>query len=700
MKLLPVILLATGAMAEWNWFNYNENYFVINACKAAVAGSATLCKKPDSKKGNTCSCVNPNYVASWLKCAYDRIETEDADEWFERTCEDTKGALTIEEAHEAYENAKFVDIAEQYVNTSKVFDHAIYSTGEHFENVYYNNYWTNKSRRGNVTTSHYLGIAFMAFTCFVMFASGIINWSQRLSRKVQLSGNNFFVNLYRRHFSVGIVSRHLNPSRWGYTPDRMELFFITIMCLYTIFTNAILGVKWREGDVSFNNYQSGTSRYYGDRSGILLSWKWPLLFIFPGRNNIFQWITRWKYGRFVTFHKWLARCVFFDVLVHSFTFASQTYGLGPAKVTSRLHSDWYVYGIASSVFSGVIMIFAVYWFRSRYYDIFKLIHLFFVCFMLWTGLIHARDQDYQGFYYAGVAIWCFEYFARFSRIMLYGFKKASISYCSDDQVLKVVLPESKFMKISPGCHAFLHFLTKKHFYKSHCFTAVPSPTPGYIEFYCKVKKGLTLDMANLVGDQKSIELGVLVEGFYGETSPYQYYDKTVLVTGSTGISGPFTHVLKLAKADGEREIKLYWSVRTLAALEWFKDQLLQLKDTQCKPIIYVSQPFGDTSSYGTHSTDNNSSEEKVDDQPLEKIITSEKDIAAEVGYELLECVEIRHGRLDIEQLVAEELATASGSVAFGACSHVQIVDDLRNTISKSLATTGKRVEYFEEMQNW
>lgn len=702
MKLLPILLLASSALADWQWFNYHEDYFVINSCNAAVAGAAKLCKKPDKKGAKTCSCVEPNFVASWLKCAYERMEPSAADEWFERTCEGTKGALTIDQAREAYQNATghFVDVAEQFVNSSKVFNHPIYSTGQHFENVYYNNYWSNKSRRGNVTTSHYLGIAFMAFTFMVMLGSGLINWSQRLSRKVQLSGNNFLVNLYRRHLSVGIFSKHLNPTRWGYTPDKMETFFITIMLLYTILASSIVGVKWREGDISFSNYQSGTSRYYGDRSAILLVWKWPLLFISPGRNNFLQWVTRWKYGRFVTFHKWIARCVLIDVLMHACSFASQTYGLGPAKATSRLHADWYIYGISAAVFCAVIFIFAIFPFRQRFYDIFKLVHVFFAVFMLWTALIHARSQGYEGFFYAGVAIWCFEYVVRALRIALYGYRKATISYCSDDQVLTVIIPESKLLKASAGSHAFLYFLTKKDFFKSHCFTAVPSPTPGYIEFYCKVKNGLTLDLAKLVGEQKSIELGVLVEGFYGESSPYQYFDKTVMVTGSTGISGPFSHVLKLAKADGEREIKLYWSVRTLAALEWFKDQILQLKDTQCKPIIYVSQPFADNSSSGTHTSDNTSSEEKDNEQPLEKIITSEKDIAKEVGNDLLDCIEIRHGRLDVAELVAEELSNANGSVAFGACSHFQVVDSLREEVSKSLAVTGKRTEYFEEMQTW
>lgn len=702
MKVLPVLLLTTLVAAEWQWFHYDEGYFVINSCQAAIAGIAKLCKKPDSKAGDICSCVNPNYVASWLNCAYERMDTKSADEWFVRTCEGTKGALSIEEAREAYQNATghFVNVAEQYVNTSKVFNHPVYSTGEHFENVYYNNYWSNKSRRGNITTSHYLGIAFMAFTVFVMLASGLVNWSQRLSKRIQLSGNNFFVNFYRRNVSVGILGKHLSPSRWGYTPDRLETILITIMCLYTILTSAIVGVHWRSGDISFHNYQSGTSRYYGDRSGILLSWKWPLLFIFPGRNNIFQWVTRWKYGRFVTFHKWLARCVFFDVLVHSFAFASQTYGLGPAKVKSRFAADWYDYGICSTVFAGVIMIFAIYQFRSRFYDFFKIIHLFFVCFMLWTGLLHAQSQDYEGFYYAAVGIWVFEYVARILRVCLFGYRRATISYCQDDQVLKLVVPASRFMKSSPGSHAFLYFLTKKNFYRSHCFTAVPSTEPGHIEFYCKVKNGLTLDLAKLIGNQKSIELGVLVEGFYGESSPYQYYDKSVFVTGSTGIAGPFAHTLKLVKSDSQKEVKLYWSVRTLAALEWFKDQLMELKDTQCRPIIYVSQPNADSASATSNSGDNNSSEEKEENLPHEKIITSEKEIADAVGSEMLAHVEIRHGRLDVATIVAEELASASGSVAFGACSHVQVVDSLRSEVSRSVAATGKRVEYFEEMQTW
>lgn len=705
MKLLAslLLLLASGVTARTNWqsFHYDEKYFVMNSCNYAVANSVKLCKKPDAKKSHSCSCVEPNFVASWLKCAYEKMDAEDVEYMYHSTCDSTKGHLPWKAAQEYYENSTYVNLADQYVNSTKLFKHPIYSTGEHFQNLYTAEYWTIKNRFGNLTTSNYMGLAFFCATILVMLVSGAVNWSQRLVRRIQLTGgDNFFVNLLRKHFTVGILGKHLTPGRFGYTPDRMETFWITIMVLYTILGNAIIGVHWRSDDVSFLKYQAGTSRYFGDRSGLMLSWYWPLLFIFPGRNNFFQWVTRWKYGRFLTFHKWIARCVFIMVLIHSFAFASQTYSIDHSKLVSRMHAPWYLYGIVSTVFGGAIIIFAVYPFRSRFYDIFKVIHVVFAVMMLWSGLIHARSQNYENYYYAGVAIWCFEYVARFVRVALYGIgKTARITYCADDQVLKVVVPESKLVKPSAGSHAFIYFLTKSNFYKSHCFTAVPSVEPGFVEFYCKVKKGLTLNLAKRISEGQELQVRVMVEGFYGESSPYHYFDKTVLITGSTGISGPFAHAMKLVKSDGQREVKLYWSVRTLAALEWFKEQLLQFKDTQVRPIIYVSQPFGEPYT-STNSESNDSSAEEKSGNPIEKVITSEKEIAAQVGEEIMQIVQIRHGRIDVAQVVAEEIDSANGTIAFGACSATQIVDTVRQEVANNLGRTEKRIEYFEEMQAW
>lgn len=55
----------------------------------------------------------------------------------------------------------------------------------------------------------------------------------------------------------------------------------------------------------------------------------------------------------------------------------------------------------------------------------------------------------------------------------------------------------------------------------------------------------------------------------------------------------------------------------------------------------------------------------------------------------------------MEHLVRETLAKSKGSVAFVACGHPLMVDELRYQVARSLnEAQGKRVDFFEQLQVW
>lgn len=693
MKLghfLEATLLATLVSAD-KWTRYTDDYYAAIGCKLAVDKSADFCGTPELAKKYKCICKNKYAMASWAYCAsaFPEVDQSGFNEQIVEMCQENANQTWTSDqikANLVKYNSTIVNIESDFSFNKTSPQFAV--TGKKLKKLAYTNFISYKHRWDNVNNSHYMGIAFVSAVGAVTLLAGLINWSLRLSRRYSNAVVGRVPNFFRKYFTLGLIGNHLHVNKLqGINPDRIEAFFIFIMFLYSILCCTIIGFNYYPGDTVFATYQAGTSRYYGDRACIILSYQMPLLFIFPGRNNFFQYITRWKYSRFVTFHKWLGRIIMMEIFIHAFAMASQTYALD--KFT-RFGTDWYREGITACVCAAIIIVLAAGPIRRFYYELFLAVHVVLVVMFLWTAWRHAYSQDYQDFYWACCAVWIFDTVVRFVRIVLFGGPKtAEIELFPGEDVLKITVPASKILKGTPGSHAFIHFLTPLRFWQSHPFTVYPSETQdSAVTFTCRVKKGMTkflADKCKSSGNNK-ISMKICVDGYYGEQSPYHFYDKTVFITGGTGIAGPYFHAKKLVQSDSNREVKLYWSVRTYECIRWFVPELLTFKDTQLKPVIFVSQPENNSSS--TSSDDNEKKESDVDSVEKDDILKQ------------LDFVEIKHGRLSVAEIVNSEISSSTGSVAFGACAHTQVVDDVRRTVANSLDLSTHKIEYFEEMQSW
>lgn len=707
MKISDIVLLTallSSASANYQWYHYNENYYVYTGCASAIGKSATFCKKDKIKK---CVCYNEHALGSLLYCSYRSAEADarGINKEISKACSeyDIKN-LTNSYYDDLYAKtlASIVEVSNNTnFNETEVVSYPISS--EKLQNLAYDYYISNRNRRGNIKTSHILGIVFVSASVFVMILNGIINWSMKLSQGIRNSVDNSLTRRYRKFFSMSIFRKHLEPTILGFSPDVMETFWITAMFIFSILSCCIIGHKWYENDPIYTSYQGGTSRYWGDRACILLSYQLPLLFLFPGRNNFFQWVTRWKYARFVTYHKWLGRIIIIEVLIHACAMSSQTYAL---QKYHRFHADWYIYGIVSGICCCLASTIAIYAIRKLWYEIFLVFHIILVAMFLWTAWKHTRSQSYEQFYWTCCAIWIFDRCIRLLRILLNGMSTATIEYYpGDDATLKVHINNPKLRRrFSPGYHAFITFLSKDTFWQNHPFTAYESVTdPDTIIFCCRVKKGITMTIANKFkrSGVQSIQMKVLLDGFYGEQSYYQQYDKSVFITGNTGIVGPFAHIKKLASAAPvTRQVELYWGIRSYDALEWFGSELLSLRDTGVVPKIYISQPEKGSVNTPTDSTDH---ERKCDDEVATTTIITDKEFNSKSDPDfqaILDFIDITHHRMSVGRIIEQELKESSGTLAFGACANTKVVDTIRMEIAKRLPVGGKRVDYFEEMQIW
>ena len=133
-------------------------------------------------------------------------------------------------------------------------------------------------------------------------------------------------------------------------------------------------------------------------------------------------------------------------------------------------------------------------------------------------------------------------------------------------------------------------------------------------------------------------------------------------------------------------MKLYWSVRTYQSIASYLPEIESLKDTNIKIGIYVSNPEFSASS---SSSDDNKEKTEPLGSTTDEYITSALSFAS-----------VKHGRMSASEIVIGEINEANGSVAFGACAHTEVVDEVRRTVASLVTSTRNKIDYFEEMQMW
>ena len=54
-----------------------------------------------------------------------------------------------------------------------------------------------------------------------------------------------------------------------------------------------------------------------NRTGVFAVANLPILWVFSGRNDVFLWLTSWDFATFNSFHRWVARIMTVEAIVHS-----------------------------------------------------------------------------------------------------------------------------------------------------------------------------------------------------------------------------------------------------------------------------------------------------------------------------------------------------------------------------------------------
>lgn len=411
----------------------------------------------------------------------------------------------------------------------------------------------------------------------------------------------------------------------------------------------------------------------------------PVIYLFGIRNNPFIALTGLEFATFNYFHKWCAYVCVVLAFIHSIIWT--VYAIHDGGYKLWWSDQYWQWGIGAMTLLGLLIFHSNKLLREIGYEVFLFLHkimniLFIVCMYY-----HCIDMGWLGWIWSMAGILCFERVMRIARIILNGgFQNATLTYCGDS-VIKMRFKEPKILKYVGGSYSFIYFVdphaTWYYPWQSHPFTLLTTPEhdDGYLVAYFKAKKGITkLLLEKLLFSTKSaVNIRVLIEGPYG-ANPHleQPNSKLVGVAAGLGVTAIYSYFSQLAKAQNiVARSKFIWILRNTDHLSWFSNELDWLKSEGCNvTILRTKRYLGESSSYSGS------------EHPFNKEL----------------CIQNIDGRPDLDQLVLEELITASkegDDIVIATCGPHSFNYEMRTAVSENMSKVPAiNVDFKEESFTW
>lgn len=730
-----LLWFAARALA-WGTPNAPYQYFhqpgiVVDACLGALKEVATFCPM---EKSFACYCYNPACLLSMLGCLsqcgkFRRLYVDH----MVLFCLKMGQNFTLDQMYLSYLN--WTTLAVNTLLISSFNKTELFNTPVLMEKSLVLRFQESFDRTySNYNHSFFYGLSIVLYWHGILLAAAISNWAKVLFPALVKRLTGPVLNTWRRYVSTPALRRRLRNAHASVfdvfdflVPTRLELVILVTFLLWVVVVCSI-DLTTMEADPVYLTRYIARTHYMADRTGIVVLLYMPLLILFSGRNNIFQWITRWHFASFICFHRWLARVAFLLVVVHALCF---TIALGE-KYAETVTKLFLINGIAAATAGGLIMVQGLLLLRRRWYEIFLWIHFCLAGVFVGAAWAHVTTFGYVWFYYIALAIWVLERCIRATRLLLFGAPSASVALIANE-TLRIVVPRRRFWKPVPGGHTFITFWRANCWWQSHPFTfATEVGDSDKVVLYCKVKSGVTRTLYNYLISHpgRKTLIRVSLEGPYGAKTAAHRYDSAVLAAGGNGIPGIYAEAMECALLHRRQRIRLFWIIREYRLLYWFYKELVALRETSIQTTIYVTRPEIETyvAEFDTrlasledeslravpmdHDAWRSSQLHEAQEWRRESISarysdtyrrpsvkTPETNVLENIHAELSH-IEFREGRPDIDDIVSYEKESSAGLVAFVACGHPQMVDDMRYAVVHNMELGGKRLDFFEQLQTW
>ncbi len=380
-----------------------------------------------------------------------------------------------------------------------------------------------------------------------------------------------------------------------------SLYILMFLILNIVLTS--VNFQSRQPNAWYSNTWREIMAYVLYRTGALAYMIAPLIWLFGGRNNVLLWATNWSRSTFLLLHRWVARIFTLQVLLHSIVAlilyrAEGTYA-------EALKSPYWIWGISATLCCVILTFGSGRYVRDYAYELFLLKHIVLSVILIVSSWYHAYDLykylgGYEDWMIAISVIWMFDRLGRVLRIAIAGPRRAKVTALNEDYV-RIDIPGIRWGR-QPGKHVYVYFPTLHPLkpWENHPFsvlqTALLQPSHARVgsdynsqsstdqshdrhdvEKINAVKRtanevvrnthsdiGLTLYVRKSTGATKDLaavdNLLTLFEGPYPSSSTRQVLqcDRLLLIGGGIGITGLLPFV------NNHWNVKLAWSIKESA----------------------------------------------------------------------------------------------------------------------------------------
>ena len=355
------------------------------------------------------------------------------------------------------------------------------------------------------------------------------------------------------------------------------------------------------------------------------------------------------------------------------------------------------------------------------------------------------DGEYDAYLWTCVGFWVFDRFLRLARLVVLNYRVilpgkndplkrslATATYDAEGDIIRLTVRPSANFLVGAGIHYYIYTPTASFFrlWENHPFTlATWKQTPKNIEAHAQESslnkddsssnpdtKSISIDDADLHPTQQELmflirpykgmtntlkkqllkapnytkDIRVLIEGPYGVPADLRQYERVLMISGGSGVTGILAYLYefekhaKEGKSDG-RKLRFAWAAReprfVADVIEKDLGQFVGRSDTTLD--FFMSQ-----------------GEDKagVVEQALSR---ASKGSALEKS----KTVSISYSRPDIATLLEEEiseLVAETSRLAVVVCGPGRLADDVRREVVRSIGSKidASRIELYEESFGW
>ncbi|KAE8258472.1 hypothetical protein A4X13_0g1660 [Tilletia indica] len=405
---------------------------------------------------------------------------------------------------------------------------------------------------------------------------------------------------------------YLFGRRW--LPVRIPLRFQSFVIFALLTFNLVLLVSNYiiiSGDINViwpgpNSRHRQQVRYLADRSCVLAVGQLPLVFLTAGRFSPLALATGLDFSDSMLYHRWLARMVWLQVSIHSFTYTYWEASSG--KLAHSFTEAYWNWGVAATTMFWGLTILAYGQLRTKAYEVFVALHVVMgtmalVCVYFHIHLLDSwRWKVFIVLTEISAALWAFDRVARALNRLYNSFRlrkngciaTGTITKHGDDLLrFRIELPLSRIQvpgqknesgsivsRIAPG-HSLRILVPRIQFFSDHPFTVLSTGKlsdgdgMGYVDLLIRQQQGFTKHMSKLENVVESIDLesgavvakrsAVIVEGPYGEL----YYDEVrnashvLLFAGGVGVAYTLPYMIETALSNRNVPCTMTWMIRDI-----------------------------------------------------------------------------------------------------------------------------------------